>query len=69
MSRGGDVVKFNGVDRFFQKTRVDDFQPEIEHIDEIINGTITISPIGLNQMLRVSELSKKCYEDGIENEV
>ena len=69
MSRGGDLVKFNGVDRFFQKTRVDDFQPEIEHIDEIINGTITISPIGLNQMLRVSELSKKCYEDGIENEV
>ena len=69
MSKGGDFVKFNGVETFFQKTRIDDFQPEIEHIDEILNSKCTASPIELKQMFRVSELSKKCYEYGIQNEV
>ena len=69
MSKGGDFVKFNGVEKFFQKTRVDDFQPEIEHINDIINGKCAASPIDLKKMLRVTELSKKCYEDGIKNEV
>jgi predicted dehydrogenase len=69
MSRGGDFVKFNGVETFFPKTRVDDFQPEIEHIDDILQDKFTNSPILLSKMLRVSELSKKCFEKGIKNEI
>ena len=69
IARGGDLVKFNNVEKFFPKTRVDDFQPEIEHIDDIIKGKCSVSPIELEKMLRVSELSKKCYENGIKNEV
>lgn len=66
---GGDLVKYNGHHEFFPKTRKDDFQPEINHIDDILAGRCYNSPIRLSAMLIVSKLSKKCTEKEILNAV
>lgn len=59
---GGDLVKFKDVEKFFPKTRAQDFQPEIEHVNDILSGGGVTSPIDLKEMVKVSELSSKCFE-------
>jgi hypothetical protein len=63
--QGGDMVSVMGDVRYFSKNRIDDFRPEIEHIDDILMGRITSSPIDISKMRIVSELSQKAFDIGL----
>ena len=63
--QGGDMVSYKNDVRFFSKNRIDDFRPEIDHINDILMGRVTCSPIDLSKMKIVSELSQKAFEVGV----
>ena len=62
IEKSEDVVLFNSSKKSFPKTRRDDFRPEINLIENMLNGLVVDAPIALEKMKKVSTLSKLAFE-------